>query len=166
MQVIIDFLTPSGSLKRIPLFSQLALGMLFAEPQQSSFSFCNSDVDGGNSERHPRMQRLQSLHRWVVLMMMRRAYNGLLWGDEVASEQRQVFLFPTVQHSVWEVFQSPCTTRLQISIICISSGSMSIFLFFFLDEWWYWSAHPIQIFFLIYLFALVPHSQFSKGAAF
>ena len=165
MQVIIAFLTPSGSLKRIPLFSQLALGMLFAEPQQSSFSFCNSDVDGGNSERHPRMQRLQSLHRWVVLMMMRRAYNGLLWSDEVASEQRQVFFFPTVQHSVWEVFQSPCTTRLKISTICISSGSMSIF-FSFLDEWR--SAQQIQIFFFIYLFAWGLHSnfQFSMGAAF
>ena len=147
MQVIIDFLTPSGSLKRIPLFSQLALGMLFAEPQQSSFSFCNSDVDGGNSERHPRMQRLQSLHRWVVLMMMRRAYNGLLWSDEVASEQRQVFLFPTVQHSVWELFQSPCTTRLKISTICISSGSMSIFFSFF--RWM--KVSPTNSDFLFYL---------------
>ena len=165
MQVIIDFLTPSGSLKRIPLLSQLALGMLFAEPQQSSFSFCNSDVDGGNCERHARMQRLRFLHRWVVVMMMRRAYNGLLRGDQVASEQRQVFLFPTVQHSVWEVFQSPCTTRLKISTICISSGSMSIF-FSFLDE--RRSAQPIQIFFLIYLFSWVTHSnfQFSIGAAF
>ena len=37
---IILVLTPSGSLKTIPVLSQLDLGMLFAEPQHSSFSFC------------------------------------------------------------------------------------------------------------------------------
>ena len=54
-------LTPSGSLKTIPVLSQLDLGMLFAEPQHSSFSFCYE-----KSEK--RKQRRNAFFWWILVI--------------------------------------------------------------------------------------------------